>query len=75
MILTKNQAINHLTGIQKIAVERNRYLPCVVDYVRHVKIDVLADVRADTLSDYSDIQLIQAEIEKCRKVVDAFLMG
>lgn len=73
--LTLNQAKQHLAGLRKLAVEENRYLPCVVNYLRYVDVDVCANVRADTFASYQDVLSLAGDIENTQKVINSFLMG
>lgn len=74
-MLTLNQAKQHLQGIRALAVERNRYLPCVTDYLRQVKVEVVSDVRADQFSSYSDLTNLTKDVESTERVVAAFFQG
>lgn len=73
--LTLNQAKQHLAGLRKLAVEENRYLPCVVNYLRYVDVDVCTKVRADTITSYQDIMSLDNDVDTTQKIINSFLMG
>lgn len=74
-MFTLNQAKQHLQGIRSLAVESNRYLPCVTDYLRQVKVDIISEVRADQFSTYSDLINLTREVETTERVVASFFQG
>lgn len=75
MFLTNYQALSHVKGIIKLTDDKNKYLSCVRNYLRDVKVDVLSDVRADQFANYADIQELSLLIAKAETLVEAFLLG
>lgn len=74
-MLTLTQAKQHLQGIRNLAVERNRYLACVTDYLRFVKVDIIADVRGDQFKDYQALSDLANDIQTTERVVKEFFQG
>lgn len=74
-MFTLNQAKQHLQGVRALAVDSNRYLPCVTDYLRQVKIDIISEVRADQFSTYTDLINLTREVEMTERVVASFFQG
>lgn len=74
-MFTLNQAKSHLAGLRNLAVEENRYLSCVTDYLRFVKTDVLTEVRGDQFRTYKDVQDLVEDIRVTERVIKDFFRG
>lgn len=48
-MITAEQAMAHLRGIESLCVEDNSFLSCVRNYLMECRTDVIDLVRADTL--------------------------
>lgn len=73
--MTLDQAKQHLSGLRNLAIERNRYLPCVTDYLRFVKTDISADVRGDQFKDFSVLKDLIDDIHATERVIKDFFRG
>lgn len=75
MLLTLNQAKQHLASLRRLAIIENQYLSCVHTYLRSVEIDVLANVRADQFASHDAIADLIDEINRTSRQVDNYLRG
>ena len=72
-ILTLNQARGHLQGVRRLAVDENKYLSCVREYLSKVEVDILGSVRGDHLTDHNVVRDLVRDIQNTEKLVKVFL--
>lgn len=72
-MITYTQAVAHLKQIRLFADDKNAYLSCVRTLLRNVKVDLLSEIRLDTVKDTDQLITLLDEIKRTEIAVDKFL--
>lgn len=72
-MVTYAQAVAHLKQIRSFADDKNAYLSCVRTLLRNAKVDLLNEVRLDTIKDTDQLITLLDEIKQTEMAVDKFL--